>query len=370
MFSVLRKVCVVGGGPAGLAAAIALRQRRFQVTVVDCAVPPIDKACGEGLMPDSIAALRELGIEVPADLGSPFRGIRFADRRSSVYADFPTGCARGVRRTVLHDLLVEEAKRGKIEMIWNAKHVQLAPGGVSVGRYLLRSDYVIGADGQNSRLRRQAHLQEFTREKRRYGFRRHFRVAPWSCYMELHWGARCQIYVTPISPDEVCVAAISSDPKLRLDDALEDFPELHGHLRHAEPLSAEMGALSVSRTLKSVYRDNVALIGDASGSVDAITGEGICLSLRQARALAAAIDTDNLEQYQREHRKLMKRPQTMASLMLMLGCNAELQRRALAGLAHNPKIFQSLLAVHVGAAQFSNLWSWDLLRFGRGFLAA
>jgi flavin-dependent dehydrogenase len=114
----------------------------------------------------------------------------------------------------------------------------------------------------------------------------------------------------------------------------------------------------------------VALIGDASGSVDAITGEGICVSVKQARALAAAIDADNLEYYQREHRKLMKRPHTMSSLMLMLECNAELQRRVLAGLAHNPRMFQSLLAVHVGAAQLSHLWCWDLLRFGRGFLAA
>lgn len=369
MCNVVRHVCVVGGGPAGLAAAIALRQKRFEVTVVDCAVPPIDKACGEGLMPDGIAALRELGIELPSDLGFAFRGIRFADRRSSVYADFPAGFARGVRRTVLHDLLVEHAKRSGVKIIWKAKHVQLATGGISVGLNLLPSDYVIGADGQNSQLRRQANLQKFSRERRRYGFRRHFRVAP-SSYMELHWGARCQIYVTPTAPDEICVAVISRDSKLRLDEALEDFPELKSHLRRAEPLSGEMGALSVSRTLKSVYRNNVALIGDASGSVDAITGEGICVSVKQARVLAAAIDADNLQQYRREHRRLMRRPQTMASLMLMLECNAEVQRRALAGLARNPAVFQSLLAVHVGAAQFTHLCSWDLLQFGRGFLAA
>jgi len=45
----MNDICIVDRGPAGLATALALRQRGFTVTVVDCAVPPIDNACGEGL---------------------------------------------------------------------------------------------------------------------------------------------------------------------------------------------------------------------------------------------------------------------------------------------------------------------------------
>jgi flavin-dependent dehydrogenase len=54
-------VFVIGGGPAGLAAAIAARQRGFAVAVADGLEPPVDKACGEGLMPDTLRVLRELG---------------------------------------------------------------------------------------------------------------------------------------------------------------------------------------------------------------------------------------------------------------------------------------------------------------------
>src|SRR6267378_2491580 len=43
------EILVIGGGPAGLAAAIAARKKGFEVTVADGAKPPIDKACGEGL---------------------------------------------------------------------------------------------------------------------------------------------------------------------------------------------------------------------------------------------------------------------------------------------------------------------------------
>jgi len=55
-------VFVIGGGPAGLAAAIAARRAGFDVVVADRSQPPIDKACGEGLMPDGLSALQRLGV--------------------------------------------------------------------------------------------------------------------------------------------------------------------------------------------------------------------------------------------------------------------------------------------------------------------
>src|SRR5206468_76826 len=103
-------ICIVGGGPAGLAAALALTQSGREVTVLDCAVPPIDKACGEGLMPDSLAALEALGVTV-GDAGTSLSGIRFFDSDSCVSADFPNGIGRGIRRILLHELLINRAER-------------------------------------------------------------------------------------------------------------------------------------------------------------------------------------------------------------------------------------------------------------------
>jgi len=365
-----RNICVVGGGPAGLSAAIALRRENSYVTVVDCGIPPMDKACGEGLMPDSISALGKLGIEIPADVGFPFRGVRFADGRSSVRADFPNGAARGVRRTILHELLIRHAVTEGVRIIWGAKQVRLVTNGLSVNGRFINADLVVGADGQNSNIRRQACVNRILHERRRYGFRRHYRIAPWSPYMEVQWGPRSQIYVTPIANDEICVAVISRDFNLRLDQALPDFPDLHERLRTAEPVSRELGGLSISRRLHRVHRQNVVLVGDASGSVDAITGQGICLAVKQAHALRVALRAGNIGEYQRLHRALMKRPQVMGSLMLMLERNVGLRQRALAGLARNPEVFESLLALHVGASSFRRVCSWRLVDFGRALLAA
>src|SRR5215831_14832302 len=100
---------VIGGGPAGLAAAIAARKKGFRVTVADGGKPPIDKACGEGLLPGTIAALRELGVCIRGEDGESFQHIRFIDGNISAEANFLRDGGIGVRRTVLHQKMVARA---------------------------------------------------------------------------------------------------------------------------------------------------------------------------------------------------------------------------------------------------------------------
>ena len=56
-------VLIAGGGPAGLASAINARQQGLSVIVAEPRDNPIDKACGEGLMPGGLAALAALGVD-------------------------------------------------------------------------------------------------------------------------------------------------------------------------------------------------------------------------------------------------------------------------------------------------------------------
>jgi flavin-dependent dehydrogenase len=338
-------VFVVGGGPAGLAAAIAARQRGFDVLVADPSAPPIDKACGEGIMPDGLAAARVLGLDL-ASAGQPFRGIRFAaaeDHARAVAADFPHGHGIGLPRTVLHRLMIDHAAAAGVRMAWGT-HVRDLD--------VVRARWIVGADGGQSAVRRWAGLEPSHRNTRRFGFRRHYRIAPWSEHMEIHWGADSQVYITPVAPDQICAVLISRDRHSRLDEAWREFPGLARRLASA-PSDPERGGVTVSRRLKAVWRGNVALVGDASGSVDAITGEGLCLLFQQAVALAGAFEAGDLALYGAEHRRIGRRPAFMADLMLMLDGRRRLRSATFAALAAYPGLFARLVALHVG----ESIWS-------------
>jgi flavin-dependent dehydrogenase len=348
-FSNATDVFVIGGGPAGIAAALVARQQGLAVTVADSCAPPIDKPCGEGLMPDGIAALQRLGVDSSALEAHRFRGIRFVSSGLSAEATFPSGFGLGVRRTNLHRVMVEHAQNVGVRFLWQAVVTGIRPDGVLVEGELVPARWIIGADGSASRVRQWAGLDVHRQKEQRFAFRRHYRVAPWAEFMELHWAEGCQLYVTPVGTEEVCVALISKDPRLRLDEALRKFPAVAERLRTAEQGSAERGAISVTRKLAHVCRGRVALIGDASGGVDAITGEGLCLAFHQAELLAPCLVAGDLAPYQSGHRILARRPALMARLMLLLDRRERLRRRVMRAFIAKPKLFTRMLAVHVGA---------------------
>jgi flavin-dependent dehydrogenase len=290
------------------------------------------------MLPETVEALGALGVPLPDAADShPLRGIRFRGEEATVDASFPRGEGLGVRRTILHQLLIDRAAAVGVEMRW----------GVRIGALEeIRARWIIGADGQGSRVRCWAGLDECVRESRRYGFRRHYRAVPWTDRVEVHWARQCQMYVTPVSPNEVCLALLSRDPHIRMADAETEFPRLMARLGGASQGTNERGAVSAMRQLRRVWRGNVALAGDASGSVDAITGEGMCLAFRQAPRLAEALESENLDSYQRWHKRAMGRPAFMADLLLLLDRFPGLREPALRALESWPGLFDRLVAFH------------------------
>jgi flavin-dependent dehydrogenase len=339
---------IAGGGPAGLSAAIALRQRGADVLVADSLQPPIDKACGEGLMPASRRALTSLGVELTTDHGAEFQGILFAGPEAHAAAEFPRGLGLGVRRPVLHRLLLHRAEELGVRFAWKSPVVFRSQQAAHMGGQPCRYGWLVGADGHASRVRSWAGLDAASLRSRRFGFRAHYRVAPWSHWVEIHWGTLGQAYITPVGPQEICVAGVTRHPGLRLAQILAGLPSLNDRLAGAHTATPERGALTLTRRLRRVTRGNVALIGDASGSADAITGEGLAMGFRQALLLADSLAAGTLDLYEARHARILALPQRMAGLMLLLDRLPRLRQRTLQVFAHRPQLFRAMLAVHVG----------------------
>jgi flavin-dependent dehydrogenase len=320
-------------------------------------------------MPDSLPALERLGISFRSQECHPFLGVRFLAADLTADARFPSRCGLGVRRTTLHRLLSERAATLGVELLWGTPVTDIASSRVYVGNRSVGAKWIIGADGAHSRVRRWANLDACTQRNGRYAFRRHYRIAPWTDHMELYWNPHDQAYVAHVTEQEVIVGLMSRDPQFRADEALRGFPELEARLRSADIVSVERGALAVTRRLRRLYRDNIVLVGDASGTVDPITGEGLGLSFHQALVLAECLKSGNLAWYQARHRRLSLRPLLMAGLMLTLDGRARLQRRTLQVFRKRPEVFQTLLALHVGNVSPLHL-AWDGLTFGWELLTA
>ena len=355
---------VVGGGPAGIAAALATRQRGFRTIVADVLHGPIDKACGEGLMPDSLAELNGLGVSLDGYRHGTFRSIRFVGRDTSVQADFPTGCGIGVRRTTLHAVLAEQAARAGVEFLWGARVDGIDSDAVHVSGRKIRSRWIIGADGQNSLVRSWAQLGAGREYERRIALRQHFRVAKAPEYVEIYWADDSQAYVTPVAEDEICVAIISKRRLGKFEEELQRIPALMAMLAHTQPTTTVRGGLSLSNRLDHVSRGNVALVGDASGCVDAITGEGLALSFRHALALAEALAKNDLPSYEVAHSRIASLPQFMRRAMLLMDKSSLLRRRTLAAFQERPALFERMLSVHVGMLPLMDFGAGALARFG------
>jgi flavin-dependent dehydrogenase len=373
-------VFVVGGGPAGLAAAIAARRHGLRVMVADRAHPPIDKACGEGLMPDSLEVLNRLGVSLECEPGECetgqgcemgiFHGIKFVGPECSAAAAFPQGHGLGIRRVLLQDIFVRHAERYGVEMLWGARVSAIGEQGVLVNGKKIQSRWVVGADGQNSRVRHWAGLAAGRGSTQRIGLRQHFQVQPWSDYVEIYWGSHGQAYVTPVGSNEVCVALISRQKFRSFDDSLKESPELAAHLKSARSTTRPRGALSISRKLKQVCRGNVALIGEASGSVDAITGEGLAMAFRQALALGPALAAGDLSAYAAAHSQINSLPEFMSRSMLLMDRSRWLRSHSLRAFARQPQIFGRMLAVHLGELPLRNFGAAGLLNLGWQLLVA
>jgi len=360
-------VAIIGSGPAGLATAIGAAQRGLSVQVFDKQLGPIDKACGEGLMPSGLDALEKLGALQHLDRAdsAPFDSITYVQESGTrAVGKLPAPGGLGVRRLALAAALKKRALEVGVTLheqtgIRSHRRVE---GGVELcaDAQTFQAGVLVAADGLHSPSREREGLEGPKAALRRFGLRRHVQLTPWSSSVEVHFADGVEAYLTPAGVHRMGVAFLWEDGALEGDldfpHLLARFPVIEEKLRGATFDSTPRGAGPLLQHVKRRVAPRFALVGDAAGYVDAITGEGLTQAFEGAAALSAVLPevlkqggaVEAFAPYEVAAQRAFARYARLAGTLVWTARHPALRKLVVGTLARSPWLFERVLAVATG----------------------
>ena len=388
-------IVIVGAGIAGSSSAIALAPEGYRILLLDQALFPRDKPCGEGIMPQGVQILAELALlpEILARGGAKVRGMRYWNRQGVLaQSDFPPspgGISFGLvmRRYLLDNLLLERAAsfaNVTVRQGFRVTNVVQEEGGVKgIGGHAIDSPnqpevfhapLTIGADGRYSVFHAACGLTKTYLRRQRFGVTGHLQgVAGTGSYVEVLPGPGGEIYVAPCAEGITLVAILlearamqffKGDLAGRYAGFLHEVKGFKERITKSElvPPVAAVGPLGF--TVEPCYRPGLLLIGDSAGFLDPITGEGMTLALKSVKAVVPLIkeafavgsfDVELGQRYARDRFQMIEDVFRFTELLLNLSQYRFIADRAIRRLSQDQRLFQKLLGVVTGSHRYRDI---------------
>ena len=281
-------VAIIGAGPAGSTLAALLARRGCSVALIDRDAFPRDKLCGEFLSYDALPIVKSLGIDL--DSTPVITRCRVVSRRHTFEFGLPRA-ARGVSRLLLDDLLFRHAVGAGAQPV-HATVTSASRDRVTTDQGELRARVVVGAWGRWGRFDQQLE-RSFVRDRahRNFGFKRHY-LGAHDGTIELYSFDRGYLGVSAIENGQTNICGLVHASRLAghkgrwdsfIDEIRRDEPRLDAMYARYEP--SQDGFLSSEPVIfraKSAVEQGIFMIGDASGVIDPLTGNGMAMAMQSA----------------------------------------------------------------------------------------
>jgi flavin-dependent dehydrogenase len=351
---------IVGGGPAGLAVAIVAAQQGLSAIVVERRDFPPDKACGEGVLPPGVKALERLGVADRLDrsISYPFAGIRFLQEDGSAASALMPSQGVGIRRTVLVEALARRAQelgavlRNRCSVTGFRTNANEALAYTTQGEIFGR--LIVAADGLRSSLRKAAGLEAPPSSRRRFALRQHYRIRPWTDFVEVYVDDKGEAVVTPVSAESVGInfvweEGVIKQPKMPV--LASRFPALLARLGNAPTISSVRGAGPMARAATRRNGDRIVLVGDAAGFVDSISGDGLSIAFNSAlilgnhlrEILRRGATRESMQAYERDARRVYRGYWFVTHGLLTIASHPRARRAVINSLMQHPRAFSMLM---------------------------
>jgi flavin-dependent dehydrogenase len=295
-------VAIVGAGPAGSTLAALLARRGYSVALIDRDTFPRDKLCGEFLSYDAMPIIDALDLrdELDAHAAPKITHCRIVGRHRGYEFDFPHP-ARGVSRMLLDDALFRRAVAVGAHAITGTAS-EVTRDGVTFDGGTLRARVVAGAWGRWGRFDQQLG-RAFVRDRshRNFGFKRHYRKPDGVSVgtIELYSFKRGYLGVSDVEGGITNICGLVHADRLqglkgRWDAFIETIRAEEQPLEdlYARHKPAQAGFLSSEPVIfrsRSAAEEGIFMIGDASGVIDPLTGNGMAMALQSALVAAPFI---------------------------------------------------------------------------------